>query len=108
MPSVETPQSACRFGIARCDVTPPVDIYHRMWGAATHDRATGVHRPLTATALWLEPLEGNRQQGQLVVALDHCVLVKAEIERMQQAASRAAGIAPEQIHISLSHTHAAG
>ena len=39
------------------DITPPVGIYHRMWGAATHDRATGVHKPLLATLLWLEPAE---------------------------------------------------
>ncbi len=47
----------CRAAIARCDITPPVGIYHRMWGAALHDRATGVHRPLEATLLWLEPCE---------------------------------------------------
>ena len=55
MPHVDTPQSVCLLGVARCDVTPPVGIYHRMWGAATHDRATGVHRPLTATALVFRP-----------------------------------------------------
>jgi len=27
---VDTPQSICRFGIARTDITPPVGIYHRM------------------------------------------------------------------------------
>src|SRR6185312_1974082 len=52
---VETPQSICRFGLARGDVTPPVGIYNRMWGAAAHDRATGVHRPLTATAFLIGP-----------------------------------------------------
>lgn len=51
MPVVHTPQSRLRFGVARRDITPPVGIYHRMWGAASHDRSTGVHRPLTATAL---------------------------------------------------------
>ena len=51
------------------DVTPPVGIYHRMWGAATHDRSTGVHRPLTATALALSPLSGG--PGRVFVALDH-------------------------------------
>ena len=55
MRCVETPQSRCRAAAARCDITPPVGIYHRMWGAALHDRATGVHRPLEATLLWLEP-----------------------------------------------------
>ena len=55
MPFLETPQSRCRLGLARVDVTPPVGIYHRMWGAASHDRATGVHRALTATALVFQP-----------------------------------------------------
>src|SRR4029450_10551159 len=40
----------CAFGVARRDVTPPVGIYARSWGAATHDVAEGVHQPLTATA----------------------------------------------------------
>ena len=54
MNPVNTPQSRCRVGIAGGDITPPVGIYHRMWGAATHDRATAVHRPLLATLLWLQ------------------------------------------------------
>ncbi|MCI0684908.1 MAG: hypothetical protein L0Y71_22660 [Gemmataceae bacterium] len=105
---VDTPQTRCRAGIARGDITPPAGIYHRMWGAAVHDRATGVHRPLTATLLWLAPRDGGRQLGRLVVALDHCILVKDEIGRMQQAVSRAAGIEPQQVHVTLSHTHGAG
>ena len=56
---VETPQTRCRAAVARCDITPPVGIYHRMWGAATHDRATGIHKPLLATLLWLEPESGD-------------------------------------------------
>ena len=45
--AVETPQSICAFGLARADITPPVGIYHRMWGAAAHDPiAPGMHRPL--------------------------------------------------------------
>ena len=47
---LNTPQSRCRAAVARCEITPPIGIYHRMWGAALHDRATGVHRPLEATA----------------------------------------------------------
>ena len=52
---INTPQSRCRAGVARCDITPPIGIYHRMWGAALQDQATGVHRPLEATLLWIEP-----------------------------------------------------
>src|SRR6187455_710505 len=87
MPHVETPQSLCRFGLARCDITPPVGIYHRMWGAATHDRAAGVHRPLTATALVLLPL-GTADEGPqplVIVSLDHCLLGEAEIKLLRDA-----------------------
>jgi hypothetical protein len=59
----------CRFGVARRDVTPPVGIYSRSWGAATHDVAEGVHRPLTATAAVFAPLAGDGPTLALV-ALD--------------------------------------
>lgn len=41
------------IGIARTDITPPVGIYARNWGAAKHDLAESIHRPLTLTALTL-------------------------------------------------------
>ena len=59
----------CAFGVARRDVTPPVGIYSRSWGAATHDVAEGVHRPLTATAAVFSPLTGDGATLALV-ALD--------------------------------------
>jgi len=49
-----TPTSRVRFGLARVDVTPPVGIYARNWGAAKHDAAESIHRPLTLTALTLQ------------------------------------------------------
>ena len=59
MKRLETPQGRCLAGAARCNITPPVGIYHRMWGAATHDRSTGIHRPLTATVLYLQNPNGS-------------------------------------------------
>ena len=38
-------------GVARSDITPQVGIYARNWGAAKHDVAEGIHRPLNVTAL---------------------------------------------------------
>jgi hypothetical protein len=108
MNPIDTPQTRCRAGFARGEITPPVGIYHRMWGAATHERATGVHRPLLADVLWLEPLAGDHAQGQFVVALDHCILDGAEVERMTAAVCRATGAAPAQVQVTTSHTHAAG
>jgi hypothetical protein len=108
MNCVDTPQTRCRAGVARGDITPPVGIYHRMWGAATHDRATGVHRPLLATLLRLEPLEGSPEQRRLMVALDHCILDGSEIRRIQDTVGTAVGLAREHVHITLSHTHGSG
>lgn len=108
MNPIETPQTRCRAGIASGDITPPVGIYHRMWGAASHERATGVHRSLVATVLWLEPLAGNWAHGQLIVALDHCIFDKAEVDRLTTAICRASEIAPAQVHITTSHTHGSG
>lgn len=68
----ETPQSILRIGVARCDITPPVGIYHRMWGAATHERSAGVHRPLTATALLMGSLK--------IISLDHCLFGETEMQ----------------------------
>src|SRR5436190_2987934 len=97
---VDTPQSRCRFALAWADITPPVGIYHRMWGAAAHERATGVHRPLLADVLWLEPLAGGHAKGQFLVALDHCVLEKAEVDRMTASICRASGAAPAQVQVT--------
>jgi hypothetical protein len=108
MRAIETPQTRCRAAIARCDITPPVGIYHRMWGAATHDRATGVHKPLLATLLWLEPESEDHSQALLLVALDHCILDHADIELIRGSVAAAAAVRPEQVFVTLSHTHAAG
>jgi len=106
--SIHTPQTRCRAAIARCDTTPPIGIYHRMWGAATHERATGVHRPLIATLLWLEPETGDAGEALVIVALDHCILDGPDIEQMQNAVAEAAGLRVRQVLVTLAHTHAAG
>ena len=51
------PRSFChssfrgRIGLARRDITPPVGIYARNWGAAPHDFAESIHRPLSVSAI---------------------------------------------------------
>lgn len=105
---VSTPASRCRAGVARCDITPPVGIYHRMWGAALHDRATGVHRPLTATLAWVAPLEPVAGNAQIIVAVDHCILEGDEQHRIRAAIEQATGVSARSIHVALSHTHGSG
>jgi hypothetical protein len=108
MTHLDTPQARGRVGLACCDITPPVGIYHRMWGAARHDRSTGVHRPLRATALWLETISLTTPQARVVLSLDHCLFDTDEVIRLRHAAAGPAGLAPEQVLVTLSHTHGAG
>lgn len=109
---VDVPQSFCLGAAARRDITPPVGIYHRMWGAATHDRSTGIHRPLSATALALAPdgdtTSNARAACQVVVAVDHCLFWSDEMDRLRAAVAGACGLNVDQFHVALSHTHAAG
>ncbi len=104
---VSAPQSRCRFALAWADITPPAGIYYRMWGAAKHERATGVHRPLRATVAVFEPL-GAAGERQILLALDHCVLGAVEHSQLVARVARASGQAPETILVVFSHTHAAG
>ncbi len=108
MERLEFPQTHCLAAIGQSDITPPIGIFHRMWGAARHDRATGVHRPLLATLAWLEPLHGDTNAALVVVALDHCILDNSDIERIQTAIAEAVSLRSSQVLVTLSHTHAAG
>ncbi len=103
MTAVETPQSHCRAGFSRADITPPVGIYHRMWGAALHDQATGVHRPLLATALCLESTSGSGRH--IVLGLDHCLLDGDEFRRVRSRVGEATGVSPARVFVAMSHTH---
>jgi hypothetical protein len=105
---LETPQTACLAAVARADITPPVGIYHRMWGAARHDQATGVHRPLTATLLWLAPRSADPSQALLIAAIDHCILDAPDVQLFQQAVADAVQVRPAQLQVALSHTHGSG
>ena len=87
---VRSPTSRLRFGHARADITPPVGIYHRMWGAARHDRATGVHRPLVGDVLVLAPLHDDPEGRLLVrVHLDLVGLARVQHERVVSALAAA-------------------
>jgi hypothetical protein len=112
MTHVDSPQSQVRFAAARADITPPLGIYWRMWGAATHDHATGVHRPLTATAAVFEPLGaaafGDRGDRVALVSLDHCLLGKEEAELVISTICKRCSLLPSQVLLTFTHTHSAG
>ena len=95
----------CAVGVAVRDVTPPVGIYARSWGAARHDLAEGVHRPLTASAVALRPIEGEGPD-LLIVALDiGWFPYRPDERRIRGAILEATGLDESALLINMSHTH---
>ncbi|MBS0263066.1 MAG: hypothetical protein JSS02_14070 [Planctomycetes bacterium] len=119
MPFVDTPNSRCLLGIASCDITPPVGIYHRMWGAATHERAAGVHRSLQASAVVFRRQSASgadelvataeiSQAEQVLISVDHCLLFAREMEELLGRIEAGSGVSCERLLVVFSHTHSAG
>jgi hypothetical protein len=77
-----------------------------MWGAARHDRATGVHRPLVADILYFAPLDDGLPWVQ--AQLDLVGLGKEDHSALVQTLAEGAGITPDQVILAYSHSHAAG
>lgn len=103
-----TPTSHLRLGFARIDITPPMGIYHPMWGAARHHRATAIHRPLYADILFFAPLAGDGAPW-VQVQIDMVGLGSRELHMgMREAVAAGAGINPEQVIFAYSHTHSGG
>jgi hypothetical protein len=94
-----------RFGVGRRDITPPADIYFRNWGAAIADRAQGIHRPFTVTAVTVRT---EASEAPLVlVAIDAGWWQSGQDEwRVRGAVLDALDLAHEQLMMNLSHTHA--
>jgi len=108
VPHLDTPQSRCRFAIASDYIDPPMGIYHRMWGAATHDRAEGLGGRLCATAAIVAPLDSEASSRRIVVSLDHCLLGAEEMEGLSRRVSQGCGVAPDELLVTFTHTHSAG
>jgi hypothetical protein len=94
------------IGAACEEITPPVGIYMKCWGAAKHDTAQGVHRPLTLTCITFQSSEKDQP----------LVLISADLmswrSRPDEWAVRGAILEALQLdepHLMfcLAHTHAA-
>src|SRR5690349_11079021 len=106
-PTVRTHQAVVDFGLGTTDITPPVGIYHRTWGAAAHDRAAGVHRPLRAEVLAIGP-SGGGPLHLVRVQTDLVGLVIAHHERLTRQVADAAGVDLTRVVLGYSHTHSSG
>jgi hypothetical protein len=82
-----------------------------MWGAAKHDRATGVHRTLRATVAVFAAADvhpSSPETRQILLALDHCTLGAVEHEQLVTHVAQASNQPKETILVVFSHTHSAG
>src|SRR3954451_17766876 len=95
-PVVRTQKILAHAVAAPGNIPPPVGPYHRMWGAATHERSTGIHRPLVATVLALQSTDG--QETRVVASLDHCILDEPEVSNIRRCIEEATSFAAEDIH----------
>jgi hypothetical protein len=94
------------IGVARADITPPVGIYARSWGAAKHDVAEGIHRQLTLTCLTFRSGKGGKPL--VLIAADLGWWRSLEDERfVREPILKAFSLHPSQLMFCLSHTHAA-
>jgi hypothetical protein len=90
-------------GAARRDITPPVGIRNRMWGAALTDVSDGVHRPLLLEALCFAT--SDRKEQVLLLTLDACTWGNAsDWFRFRDAVVAGTRLPAERILANLSHT----
>lgn len=102
---VTHPGLLAKLGCARRDISPPAGIYSRMWGSATHETAEGLHRPLLATVLAIQPLD--RPKPLFLVSLDLGWWRGRDDERwFREPILDHFGLDESELLLHLTHTHA--
>lgn len=92
------------IGVAREDITPPAGIFCRNWGAAKHDAAEGIHRPLMLTVLTLQEQAG----AEPLVFIDTDLGWWANVNFERTFRQRLLGelkVPAERLIFAMSHTH---
>lgn len=106
MRTVAAPGFAGWIGVARRDVTPSIGIAQNAWGPATERRSTGVHKPLTLTALALRDAPDG--PPLVLVAFDGSWWRAREDEwHVRSAVVEAVGGDEARAIVHLSHSHSA-
>lgn len=95
-----------QVGMATVDITPPLGIYSRCWGAAEHDTADAIHRRLALNALVLQASDDDPP----LVLVDGDLPWWQTLSRfhdIQNHVLEEFGLPEENFWFSVSHTHAA-
>jgi Neutral/alkaline non-lysosomal ceramidase, N-terminal len=93
------------IGTGREDITPPVGIYARNWGAAKHEVASGIHLPFTLTAVTFQNGEGESPLVLISADLGWWKSA-ADEQQLREGILQALSLQPFQLMFCLTHTHA--
>ena len=104
-PSVDRVPSALArtaLGVAQGDITPPVGISSNPWGRSSSALSTGVHRPLTATAV---ALLGERRRFLVGLDIGWIGCHECDVVNFRGRVVRELGIEIDDLLVNLSQTH---
>ncbi|MEJ6645446.1 MAG: hypothetical protein QNL33_19545 [Akkermansiaceae bacterium] len=102
------PGLRARFGVSRWDITPGLDVGVKNWGATDRWFASGVHRPLTGTALAISEGAEKSDPPLLLISLDlGWWRARADADQLRLALCEALELPEENLIVHLTHTHAA-
>lgn len=92
------------IGVAREDVTPPVGIYSRNWGAAKHDVSSGIHRPLSVTCV---TFQASKQEKPLILISADFGLWRSSTDgnNIRNDIMSFFSVPPSHLMFCLTHTH---
>src|SRR5262245_48905709 len=94
------------IGVAREDITPPIGMSARCWGAAKQDVATGIHRPLTLTCLAVQSSE--QDQPLILMTADLMYWQRRDDEwSVRSAILKALSLDESRLMFNFAHTHSA-
>lgn len=93
------------IGVAQEDITPPVGIYSRNWGASKYDVAEGIHRPLMLTCATFQSV--NKEKPLILISADLGWWRNyGEELSFRSELLKSLKLEPGQLMFCLSHTHA--
>lgn len=103
--TLKHPEFRGRIGVACRDITPPVGIYARLWGSATHDVAEGVHRPLLASCLVFR--DSSNSNELILITMDASRVPQDDVGKLRNLLLKRCNLQPHQLILHPSHSHSA-
>lgn len=90
------------LGVAQCDITPPIGISSNPWGKSESARSTGVHKPLTATAI---AIKGNLNRFIVGLDIGWIGCHECDVVNFRSRIIRELDIGIDDLLVNLSQTH---